>query len=85
MIIAIDESGNFESNSKKHSMFVAAHLQTLHNNLEIKRKQFLNWENTIPVRMKDSKGEVKGQLLGKVELKNFIKNIVYQKPEIRFT
>ena len=85
MIIAIDESGNFDSNSNKLNLFVAAHIQSQNGNLKIKKKQFENWENRIPVNMRDKKGEVKGQLLGKVELMNFLKNIVYQKPEIRFT
>ena len=35
--------------------------------------------------MRDNQGEIKGQLLGEIELKNFIKNVVFQKPEIRFT
>jgi hypothetical protein len=85
MIIAIDESGNFHRNSNKFNLFVAAHILSLNGNLEIKQKQFESWENTVPAKMKNKKGEVKGQLLGKVELKNFIKNVVYQKPEIRFT
>jgi len=85
MIIAIDESGNFNTNSNEYNIFVAAHIQDKNGSLEIKKRQFENWEKTIPACMKDKKGEIKGQLLGKVEIKNFIKNVVYQKPEIRFT
>ncbi len=85
MVIAIDESGNFDINSDKYNLFVAAHIQSQNGALEIKRKQFESWGNSVPAEMKDKKGEIKGQLLGKVELKNFIKNVVYQRPEIRFT
>lgn len=85
MIIAIDESGNFNTNSNQYNMFVAAHIQNQNGNLEIKKKQFESWENKVPSNMKDKKGEIKGQLLGNVQLKNFIKNVVFQQPEIRFT
>lgn len=85
MIIAIDESGNFNTKSNKINLFVAAHILSQNGNLEIKQKQFESWEKTVPAKMKDKKSEIKGQLLGKVELKNFLKNVVYQKPEIRFT
>ncbi len=85
MIIAIDESGSFELNSNKWNLFVAAHIQSQNGNLKIKKRQFENWENRIPVNMRDKKGEVKGQLLSNVQLMNFLKNIVCQKPEIRFT
>ena len=85
MIIAIDESGNFNPNSNEYHIFAAAHIQNRNGSLEIKKRQFENWEKTIPTSMKDKKGEIKGQKLGKVEIKNFIKNVVYQKPEIRFT
>lgn len=85
MLIAIDESGNFNTDNNQYNMFVAAHIQNKDGNLEIKKKQFESWENKVPANMRDRKGEIKGQLLGKVELKNFIKNVVFQKPEIRFT
>jgi hypothetical protein len=85
MIIAIDESGNFNTNSNKYNIFVAAHIQSQNGNLQVKKKQFESWENKVPANMRDKKGEIKGQLLGKVELKNFIKNVVFQKPEIRFS
>ena len=59
MIIAIDESGNFNKNSNKYNLFVAAHIQSKDNSLEIKKKQFENWEKTIPVNMRDNQGEIK--------------------------
>lgn len=85
MIIALDESGTFNINSEKTNLFVAAQILSESGKLEIKRKQFENWENSIPDELKDKNGEVKGQLLGKVELKNFLKNVVYEKPEVKFS
>ena len=85
MIITLDESGTFNINSEKTNLFVAAQILSENGKLEIKKKQFENWENSIPEALKDKNGEVKGQLLSKVELRNFLKNVVYQKPQIYFS
>lgn len=85
MIIALDESGTFNINSDKTNLFVAAQILSENGKLRIKKKQFENWENSIADELKDKNGEVKGQLLGKVELKNFLKNVVYQNPEVKFS
>ncbi|MFD1163135.1 MULTISPECIES: hypothetical protein [Hwangdonia] len=85
MIIAIDESGSFNKDSNDLNLFVAAHILSENGQLEIKRKQFENWENGIAEKFIDKNGEVKGQLLGKVELRDFLKNVVLQKPEVGFS
>lgn len=85
MIIAIDESGSFAVNSQDKNLFVAAHIQSHDVHLALKEKQFKNWEDSISSYKRDKFGEVKGQLLDKVDLKNFIKKVVFQKPEVLFS
>lgn len=85
MIIAIDESGNFNKDSNKMNLFIAAQIFSEAKLLKTKKKQFENWEKNISKEKKDKNDEVKGQLLGKVELRSFLKNVIFQKPEIKFS
>lgn len=83
MIIGIDETGDFSPKSEKLSFFVATLLDQSENGIEKKRKQFLDWFNTIPKEIINEKGEVKGSELDENMLKLFVDNVYNQEPEIR--
>jgi hypothetical protein len=75
MIIAIDETGDFNPDSELLSFFVAILIDQSNNGLEIKKNQFDQWKKTIPQHKYNVKGEVKGSVLDDNELLNFVKNV----------
>lgn len=83
MIIGIDESGNFDENSNLRHFFVAIHIKSENNKLDIKKAQFLNWEKSIHQHFKDKKGEVKGSLLNQKQIKRFLLEVICKEPIIR--
>ena len=60
MITGIDETGDFDPNSKLFNFFVAVHLDQNANKLTIKASQFNIWEGSSPNKYKMD-GEIKGQ------------------------
>jgi hypothetical protein len=79
MLIAIDESGSFGSDTDRTNLFVAVRLRQHGKMFERKRIQFLDWEKTLPRRLKDPKGEFKGSALSDLHLLDFATRI-YQMP-----
>jgi hypothetical protein len=79
MLIAIDESGSFGSHADRTNLFVAVHFRKHARMFERKRIQFLDWEKTLPRRLKDPKGEFKGSALSDYHLLDFATRI-YQMP-----
>jgi hypothetical protein len=72
MIIAIDETGDFNPDSELLSFFVAILIDQSNNGLEIKKNQFDQLKKTIPQHKYNVKGEVKGSdFLEKSMLKDF--------------
>lgn len=86
MVIAIDESGtfNFERDKHKRHLFLAAFIQSENGALQIKKDQFLDWENSLPESVKDNKGEVKGNLLLKPQFSSFLKTVILSQPLVKF-
>ncbi len=83
MIIAIDETGDFNPDSELHSFFVAILIDQSNNGLEIKQQQFDKWKETIPKEKFNDKGEVKGSDLNDDELLRFVKNVYNPDPVLR--
>jgi hypothetical protein len=83
MIIAIDETGDFNPDSKLKSFFVATLLEQHQNGLEIKRSQFQKWLATIPSIKLKGKNEVKGSDLNDEELLSFVENVYNSDPNVR--
>jgi hypothetical protein len=83
MIIAIDETGDFNPDSELHSFFVAILIDQSNNGLEIKKEQFDHWKKTIPEQKFNEKGEVKGSDLDDNELLSFVKNVYNPDPVLR--
>lgn len=83
MIIAIDETGNFNPDSELLSFFVAVLLDQKDNGIEIKRKQFNDWLKTIPEEKFNEKGEIKGSELNENQLLSFVKNVYNPDPVVR--
>ena len=83
MIIAIDETGDFNPDSELMSFFVAVLLDQKDNGVEIKRKQYREWLETIPKEKFNEKGEIKGSDLNDDELLLFVENVYNPDPVIR--
>lgn len=83
MIIAVDETGNFDENSSDRHFFVAAFIQSENGELERKVEQLTNWENSLPDELRNNKGEVKGSALKKEHFQRFILDVFLEEPEIR--
>ena len=66
MIIGIDDSGNFESDSK--SLYAAIFIRPKKYDKIV--KVFTSWEEGLPTSVKED-GEVKGRLLSKDQLVEF--------------
>lgn len=81
MLIAIDESGSFGFGADRTNIFVAVSLRQHGKLSEQKCIQFLDWERTLPRRLKDHKGEFKGAALTDSHLRDFAARI-YQIPTI---
>lgn len=82
MVIAIDESGDFSPTSNKHSFFVAAIIDHYENGIEKKQKQFLEWFNSIPIKRRNEKNEIKGSELLDHELLSFVTKVCCVEPKV---
>lgn len=76
MIIAIDETGSFNPDSKDKSFFVAAHIRQRKTLYKMKQRQFFQWESSLPKCLKNPKGEIKSSLLSDEQLIEFARNII---------
>lgn len=85
MIIGIDESGDFSPGSKRINLFVGVHLRQSGELLEQKKSQFIEWENSLPKKLKNHNGEIKSNLISDSDLTDFIFAIVKKEPEIRIS
>lgn len=83
MIIAIDETGDFNPDSELLSFFVAVLLDQSNNGIEIKREQFKSWFEKLPKEKLNEKGEVKGSDLTDDELFLFIQSVYNADPVVR--
>jgi hypothetical protein len=83
MVIGIDESGNFDDTSNLRQFFIAAFIESENGKLEIKKQQYLRWENQLPVTAKNPNGEVKGSFLNKQQLHAFLGTVIIQPPFVR--
>ena len=77
MIIAIDETGSFNTNSFDRSFFAAAHIRQRKTLYKIKKDQFIQWENSLPRSLKNAKGEIKSASLSNEQLTEFVHRVAY--------
>ncbi len=85
MIIAIDESGSFAANSNERHFFAAIHLRQRRTLYKLKQRQFADWEATLPLSLKNSKGEIKSTTLSDEQLTIFAQKIMFKPPHIMIT
>jgi len=85
MIVGIDETGDFDSNSDKINFFVAVLIDQNSNRYSIKESQFKLWESTIPKENQDDKGEVKGQKLTDSQLEDFYNQVLKSDPKVLYS
>src|ERR1700737_2244498 len=85
MVIAIDESGSFGSESPLYNFFVAVHIRQRKTLYEQKRRQFDQWENKLPRSLKDNKGEFKGSALSDGQLAEFVRRVIRAHYLVRIT
>jgi hypothetical protein len=85
MIIAIDESGAFDSESPSLNFFVAAHLRQRRTLYEHKRLQFMAWERSLPSSAKNPRGEIKSTLLSDADLHKFVEKVIRPLPVVGIT
>ncbi|MFM7021512.1 MAG: hypothetical protein ACKOXB_00930 [Flavobacteriales bacterium] len=84
MITGIDETGDFDPNSKQFNFFVAVHIDQNGNKLDIKRSQFNLWESSIPDKFK-IKGEIKGQNIPDEYLDAFYNDVLDSGPKVMYS
>jgi hypothetical protein len=85
MIVAIDESGSFASNSTDRHFFAAIHLRQRKSLYEIKRRQFSAWETGLPRSIKNATGERKSSALSDRQLADFARQVIRSQPYVRIT
>ena len=76
MVIAIDESGSFATDSKTRHFFAAVHLRQRRTLYKQKQGQFSDWERSLPRSLKNAKGEIKSSVLSDDELTNVARNVI---------
>lgn len=85
MIVGIDETGDFDSNSDKYNYFVAVLIDQNDNRYKIKESQFRVWESSIPKANRDEKGEAKGQKLTDSQLEDFYNQVLKPNPIVLYS
>lgn len=85
MIVGIDETGDFDSNSDKINYFIAVLIDQNINRYAIKESQFKLWESSIPISNQDAKGEVKGQKLTDSQLEDFYNQVLKPYPQVLYS
>ncbi len=85
MITGIDETGNFDPNSKPFNYFVAVHIDQNHNKFLMKQSQFNIWESSVPNKFKTNTGEIKGQRIPEEFLESFYNSILDVKPSVSYS
>ncbi len=85
MIISIDESGDFREGSTSRHFFCGISLRQQSDLYRQKKDQFLDWERSLPKRLKDSKGEFKSSNLSEENLSAFVENVIDIDPIIIIT
>lgn len=85
MIIAIDETGDFNPISNKINLFVGVHIRQEAKFYNKKIEQFNKWESSVPNNLKDHKGEIKSSKLSDEFLYTFTKDVVATEPQIGIT
>lgn len=85
MIVAIDETGSFSPASSARSFFVAVHIRQRKTLYKQKQSQFIEWENSLPKKLKNAKGEIKSSLLTADQLTQFAREVVLSHYHIGIT
>ena len=85
MIVGIDETGDFDSNSDKFNYFIAVLIDQNSNRYSIKKGQFNVWESSIPNSNRDKKGEVKGRNLSDSQLEDFYNQVIQPCPIVLYS
>lgn len=86
MIIGIDETGDFDPKSKYKQFVSAVAVDQNAGKHLIKKKQFLDWEATIPFENRDPKsGELKGRFLLPTQIHEFFFHVLMVEPPAYFT
>ena len=85
VIVAIDESGSFAPESSTINFFVAVHLRQRRTLYELKNRQFLAWERSLPSSAKNPRGEIKSALLSDDDLLTFARSIICTMPAVGIT
>lgn len=83
MIIAIDETGDFNPESRAWHFFAGVHLPS--DSIDEKQTQFLAWESARSPSKRDAHGEIKGSNLDEHDLAEFAAAILVPSSEIGIT
>ena len=85
MLMAIDESGSFSASFFNRCFFTAIHLRQRKTLYKDKKSQFVDWEKSLPKRLKNPKGEIKSSSLSDDQLLDFAKRILCVPPFVGIT
>ena len=82
MIIALDETGSFHSDSNRLNFYSSATIRSEKKLYQIKADQFEKWESTLSPSLKSPQGEFKSSVLPEAALYNFVRQVAVSKPYI---
>lgn len=85
MIIAVDESGAFSTDSQDRSFFISVHIRQRKTLYRLKKRQFFDWEESLPKRLKNSKGEIKSSSMSDQQLTDFARRVACSNKPIGVT
>ncbi len=85
MILAVDDSGSFAQDSERLSFYVMVHFRQRKTLYKSKRAAFERWQSTLPVSLKNAKGEIKGSALADDQLEIFAREVMRAHPSIGIT
>ncbi len=85
MIIAVDESGDFSTDLQDRSFFISVHIRQRKTLYKLKKRQFFDWEESLPKKLKNSKGEIKSSSLSDQQLSDFAQRVVCSNKPIGIT
>lgn len=85
MFVAIDESGSASAGSTSTLFFVGALVRQRKTLLRVKERAFTKWEQGLPSRLKDHKGEIKGKALSDSHLAAFASEVLAAHPIVHLT
>ena len=76
MIIAIDETGDFNESSERLNFFIAIQIRQRKTLYRQKHDEFCSWEASIPPSLNNDKGEIKTSSLSDDQLFDFAQRVM---------